>query len=41
MALWSLWRLLSVLLVSFDFSDVLGEHQGGENTACEGDKEGG
>ena len=31
----------SALLLASDFSGVLGEHQDGENTACEGDKESG
>ena len=41
MALWlhRFWGWLSGLLLASDFSDVLGEHQDGENTDCEGDKE--
>ena len=41
MALWlyGFWRWPSALLLASDFSDVLGEHQDGENTTCEGDKE--
>ena len=41
MALWlhRFWGWPSALLLASDFSDVLGEHQDGENTACEGDKE--
>ena len=31
----------SGLLLASDFSDVLGEHQDGENAACKGDKESG
>ena len=31
----------SALLLASDFSGVLGEHQDGENAACEGDKESG
>ena len=43
MALWlyGFWRWPYGLLLAFDFSDVLGEHQDGENTTCEGDKESG
>ena len=43
MALWlhRFWGWPFARFFASDFSDVLGEHQDGENTTCEGDKESG